>query len=301
MTDNTDLILLRESLETGPRPAGGGDRQPGPLRPAASGTALPGLHALPAGPADDRRQAGLPVGLRFRARPGRDRVPPGEPQGPWAPRARPARRPVSWRCSTATMQRSGAWTSSSAGRWASPRATPVTGQTYPRKIDAQVLAVLSGISQSAHKMATDLRLLAHRKEIEEPFEKEQIGSSAMAYKRNPMRCERICSLARFVMSLESSAAADRGRAVAGTDPGRQRQPPAGAAAVVPGHRRGADPLPERGRRAGRLSAGDRGQSGGRTALHGHGEHLDGRASRPAATARTCTSGSASTARRQPPW
>ena len=83
----------------------------------------------------------------------------------------------------------------------------VTGQTYPRKIDAQVLAVLSGISQSAHKMATDLRLLAHRKEIEEPYEKEQIGSSAMAYKQNPMRCERICSLARFVMSLESNAAA----------------------------------------------------------------------------------------------
>ncbi len=67
--------------------------------------------------------------------------------------------------------------------------------------------MLSGIAQSAHKMATDLRLLAHRKEIEEPFEKEQIGSSAMAYKRNPMRSERICSLARFVMSLETSAAA----------------------------------------------------------------------------------------------
>jgi adenylosuccinate lyase len=83
----------------------------------------------------------------------------------------------------------------------------VTGQTYPRKIDAQVMAALSGVSQSAHKMATDLRLLAHRKEVEEPFEKEQIGSSAMAYKRNPMRSERICSLARFVMSLETSAAA----------------------------------------------------------------------------------------------
>jgi adenylosuccinate lyase len=83
----------------------------------------------------------------------------------------------------------------------------VTGQTYPRKVDAQVLAALSGIAQSAHKMATDLRLLAHRKEVEEPFEKEQIGSSAMAYKRNPMRSERICSLARFVMGLESTAAA----------------------------------------------------------------------------------------------
>jgi adenylosuccinate lyase len=84
---------------------------------------------------------------------------------------------------------------------------PVTGQTYPRKIDAQVLAALSGIAQSAHKMATDLRLLAHRREIEEPLEADQIGSSAMAYKQNPMRSERICALARFVMSLESSAAA----------------------------------------------------------------------------------------------
>ena len=83
----------------------------------------------------------------------------------------------------------------------------VSGQTYPRKIDAQVLAVLSGISQSAHKMATDLRLLAHRKEVEEPHGKDQVGSSAMAYKQNPMRCERICSLARFVMGLESNAAA----------------------------------------------------------------------------------------------
>lgn len=87
-----------------------------------------------------------------------------------------------------------------------PRAFAVTGQTYPRKVDSQVLAVLSGIAQSAHKFATDLRILQHRKEVEEPFEKEQIGSSAMAYKRNPMRSERICSLARFVISLESSPA-----------------------------------------------------------------------------------------------
>ena len=80
----------------------------------------------------------------------------------------------------------------------------VTGQTYPRKLDSQVLDVLSRLAQSAHKMATDLRILAHRKEVEEPFEKNQIGSSAMAYKRNPMRSERICSLARFVMSLQTS-------------------------------------------------------------------------------------------------
>lgn len=82
----------------------------------------------------------------------------------------------------------------------------VTGQTYSRKIDAQLLDALSGIAGSAHKFATDLRILSHKKEMEEPFEKNQIGSSAMAYKRNPMRSERICSLSRFVMSLQSSAA-----------------------------------------------------------------------------------------------
>ena len=82
----------------------------------------------------------------------------------------------------------------------------ITGQTYTRKIDAQVIDVLSGVAQSAHKMATDLRQLASRKEIEEPFEEKQIGSSAMAYKRNPMRSERICSLARYVISLQSSPA-----------------------------------------------------------------------------------------------
>lgn len=78
---------------------------------------------------------------------------------------------------------------------------PVTGQTYSRKVDAQVLAVLSGIGQSAHKAASDLRLLQSWKEIEEPKEDKQIGSSAMAYKRNPMRAERICALARFAISL----------------------------------------------------------------------------------------------------
>ena len=82
----------------------------------------------------------------------------------------------------------------------------VTGQTYPRKFDAQILDVLAGIAASCHKFGTDLRILAHNKEMEEPFEKNQIGSSAMAYKRNPMRSERICSLARFVMSLQSSPA-----------------------------------------------------------------------------------------------
>ena len=77
---------------------------------------------------------------------------------------------------------------------------PVSGQTYSRKVDAAVLATLSGIAQSASKFATDVRLLCHMKEIEEPFEKHQVGSSAMPYKRNPMRCERICALARYVIA-----------------------------------------------------------------------------------------------------
>ena len=77
---------------------------------------------------------------------------------------------------------------------------PVSGQTYSRKVDYQVLSVLSGIAQSASKFANDLRLLCHLKEVEEPFEANQIGSSAMPYKRNPMRCERICALARYVMA-----------------------------------------------------------------------------------------------------
>ena len=80
-----------------------------------------------------------------------------------------------------------------------PACVPVSGQTYSRKTDALVLSTLSGIAQSAGKFATDMRLLSHLKECEEPFEQNQIGSSAMPYKRNPMRCERICSLSRYVI------------------------------------------------------------------------------------------------------
>lgn len=81
---------------------------------------------------------------------------------------------------------------------------PITGQTYSRKVDAQTAATLGGIAASVHKFCNDIRLLANLKEIEEPFEKSQVGSSAMAYKRNPMRCERATSLARFVISLAQS-------------------------------------------------------------------------------------------------
>jgi adenylosuccinate lyase len=86
------------------------------------------------------------------------------------------------------------------------RVVPVSGQTYTRKIDSQVLDALGGLAQSAHKWGTDLRLLAHRQEIDEPFEAEQVGSSAMPYKRNPMRAERMCSLARYLMGLPAMTA-----------------------------------------------------------------------------------------------
>lgn len=81
---------------------------------------------------------------------------------------------------------------------------PVTGQTYSRKVDSRILNLLCGVAQSAHKMTNDIRLLQNLKELEEPFEKNQIGSSAMAYKRNPMRSERVSSLAKYVMSLSTS-------------------------------------------------------------------------------------------------
>lgn len=81
---------------------------------------------------------------------------------------------------------------------------PVTGQTYSRKVDAQILAALAGIGAGAHKMTNDLRLMQHQKEVEEPFEPGQIGSSAMAYKRNPMRCERIASLSKYLMALSAN-------------------------------------------------------------------------------------------------
>ena len=86
------------------------------------------------------------------------------------------------------------------------KTVPVCGQTYSRKIDFNILSVLSGISQSASKMAGDIRHLMNLKEVEEPFETGQIGSSAMAYKRNPMRSERICGLGRYVISLADNAA-----------------------------------------------------------------------------------------------
>jgi adenylosuccinate lyase len=82
---------------------------------------------------------------------------------------------------------------------------PVSGQTYTRKVDSRVVVALSGLAESAHRFGSDLRLLAHEREVEEPFEAEQVGSSAMAYKRNPMRAERMCSIARFLMALPAAS------------------------------------------------------------------------------------------------
>lgn len=91
-----------------------------------------------------------------------------------------------------------------ARQFAFSKVEPITGQTYSRKVDAQIVSALASVAASVHKFANDIRLLSHTKEIEEPFEKSQIGSSAMPYKRNPMRCERATALARFVISLSTS-------------------------------------------------------------------------------------------------
>ena len=93
-----------------------------------------------------------------------------------------------------------------AARMGFDRIVAVSGQTYTRKVDYFVISALAGIAQSASKMATDIRLLANLRELEEPFGKKQIGSSAMAYKRNPMRSERVCSLARYLLTLPNNNA-----------------------------------------------------------------------------------------------
>ena len=127
-------------------------------------------------------------------------------------------------------------------KWALTAVVPVSGQTYSRKMDTGVISTLAGIAQSASKFATDMRLLCHLKEVEEPFEKNQIGSSAMPYKRNPMRCERICSLARYVMADALNPRHHRRHPVVRAHPGRFRQ-------QAPLRARG---LPGRGRHPGHL-------------------------------------------------
>ena len=136
----------------------------------------------------------------------------------------------------------------------------VTGQTYTRKSRLASARRARRRRSVGHKLATDLRILASRKELEEPFEADKSARSAMAYKRNPMRSERICALARFVIEPAIERGEYRRDAVDGTDAGRQRQPPAGAAAGLSGDRRDSDFAPERQHGVGRLSAGHREQS-----------------------------------------
>ena len=122
---------------------------------------------------------------------------------------------------------------------------PVSGQTYTRKLDAQMLGAVAGIAASAAKFSGDLRVLQSVGEIEEPFEKEQVGSSAMAYKRNPMRCERIASLARFVHFARAEREPDAQRAVLRAHARRQREPAPRDSRGVPGDRRDSRPDGER--------------------------------------------------------
>ena len=205
VTDNTDLILLARGARHGPRPARRRDRRPGRVRRPLEGPALPGLHPLPARPARDRRQAGDPLVLRADPRPWRDRAPAGRPPVPRreghdrhaGELPRPLRRRPRRRSRRSTEKVAAAFGFDkllpgrrpdlfAEGRFADRRRA---GRPSPR---------------SAHRFGMDLRLLAHEREVEEPFEAEQIGSSAMAYKRNPMRAERMCSLARFVMGLPTA-------------------------------------------------------------------------------------------------
>ena len=148
----------------------------------------------------------------------------------------------------------------------------VCGQTYPRKVDSRILNCLSSIAQSCYRMANDIRLLQHDRQVEEPFEKNQIGSSAMAYKRNPMRSERICSLARYLMADAMNAPMTASVQWLG---GRLRQPPHLHARGVPLCRRHLAPGPERHRRAPRQREGGGCHRPGVSSLHCHGEPDDG--------------------------
>jgi adenylosuccinate lyase len=161
------------------------------------------------------------------------------------------------------------------------RTYAVSGQTYSRKIDAQAQATLSGVAQSSHKFANDMRLLQHLREIQEPFDEHQVGSSAMAYKRNPMKSERMTSLARLVLSLQTNASftaasqwfertlddsAGEAHRAAGGVPGGRRDP----AAV---HGRGVAPARESGGDGGQRDAGAAGHRLGKPA---HGGREGGR-------------------------
>ena len=165
---------------------------------------------------------------------------------------------------------------------------PVSGQTYSRKVDNFVLQVLSGIAQSASKMGVDLRLMAHMKEFDEPFESGQVGSSAMAYKRNPMRSERIVSLSRYIINCTGNTADTAANQWLERTLGRLREPPNYNTGNFPGCRRHPFSGDQRYRRGNGLRQGYGEASAGGAAVHRDREHPHGRGQprwRPAGIAR----------------
>ena len=178
------------------------------------------------------------------------------------------------------------------------RSYPVSGQTYSRKVDSQVVNVLSGFAQSASKFGYDMRLLQHLREIEEPFEEEQVGSSAMAYKRNPMRAERIDALARhlIVNALNPAFTAATQWFERTLDDSANRR------IAIPEAFLAADAIAliydNIAGRTGRARRSDRGQRPAGAAVHDDGESDDGRRCGAAATGRCCTSACASIRRRR---
>ena len=170
-----------------------------------------------------------------------------------------------------------------------PGAYPVSGQTYSRKVDFQVLQVLSGIAQSASKFSSDIRLLSHLKEVDEPFESGQIGSSAMAYKRNPMRSERIASLSRYVICDLQNAAVTASAQWLERTLDDSANPPHQHPGGISRHRRHPDAVSQRHPRADRVPENGRKASGGRAAVSRDGEHphvlRQGKGRRPAGPAR----------------
>ena len=199
--DNTDIILMREGARADPQPAGERHRRrSADFAEAHKAAADARLHAFSGRAADDRRQArhaldaGSADGSRAAGFPAR------AISSSSAARARPAPARASSRCSTATSEKVDELEQKICGEDGLSRRVPrQRPDLFAQGGLLWCCTVLSGIAQSASKFSNDIRLLAHLKEVDEPFESKQIGSSAMAYKRNPMRSERIASLARYVI------------------------------------------------------------------------------------------------------